>query len=480
MKSTKIVCTTGPASQDKDILKEMILAGMNIARINFSHGNHNFHLQTIKNIRELSKKLNSFTGILCDLQGPKIRIGNLQEESVELKKGKEIILTTDKVIGNSDIISINYMTLPSEIKIGKKIFLDDGNIELKVKSKDKKNIICKIINGGFISPHKGINLPYTNLSIPALTDKDKKDLEFALDNDVDFIALSFVRKPEDIIALKKIIDNKKKNTFIIAKIEKPEAVEKIDKIIKVADGLMVARGDLGAETSSQEVPVLQKAIIKKCNLAGKPVITATQMLESMINNPRPTRAEASDVANAILDGSDAVMLSGETAIGKYPIKAVKIMADIAKRIEKEIFKKNTFHIKTTSITEPKSISDTIAYSTCKILDVLKVKYIIGFTLTGRTAKLLSKYRPCSPIIAMSPVENVLQQLSIYWGINSVFIPKVNSTEKLFDSTEEILVKKTKLAKEGDTIILVGGVPVMKGYQTNMIKIHNLKVGDKNI
>ncbi|MCK5674902.1 MAG: pyruvate kinase, partial [Spirochaetales bacterium] len=329
MKSTKIVCTIGPGSQDEEVLLKLVEAGMDVARMNMSHGSYDFHTKTINNIRKVSIKTGKFIGILLDLQGPKIRTGKQSKDIIELKKGSVLKLTTDDIVGNWEMLSINYKPLPDEAKPGEKILLDDGNIELKIKSIENRIIICEVMNGGMIRSFRGINLPDTPLSTPALTVKDLKDLNFGLSNDVDFVALSFVRQAQDIISLRENIEAKGKTAFIISKIEKPEAITNIDSIIEESDGIMVARGDLGAETSAQDVPILQKQIIHKCNMAHKPVITATQMMESMISKPKPTRAEANDVANAIFDGTDAVMLSGETAMGEYPVETVTVMSNIA-------------------------------------------------------------------------------------------------------------------------------------------------------
>jgi len=479
MKCTKVICTIGPKSNDEKTLTEMAKAGMDIVRINFSHGDYDSHRKTIELTREVSKKLDKYIGILVDLQGPKIRTGRLKASTVILKKGDCVSLTTRDIEGDWNILSVNYSKLPNDVKVGERILLDDGNIELKVVEKSEATIRCKILNQGEIKAYRGINLPNTKISTPSLTRKDLNDLEFAVKEGVDFIALSFVRSPEDILDLKGRIDKLKKNISVIAKIEKPEAVRHIDKIIDVSDGVMVARGDLGAETSPQDVPILQKLIIKKCNSTGKPVITATQMLESMISNPRPTRAEAADVANAIFDGTDAVMLSGETALGDYPVRAVKVMSDIAIRTEREIVKQDHFDFEKGLNHKRGCIADSVSDIAVRVASLIKAKWVVSFTMSGKTAKLISKYRPSVPIIAMSPVEDVLRRLSIFWGVYGVHIEKVKSTEKLI-SLAEVLMVKRKLCKEDDMVILVGGVPVLAGEPTNMIKVHRVKIGNKNI
>jgi len=479
MKCTKIVCTIGPKSHDKKTLTRMAKAGMDIVRMNFSHGSYDFHKKTIELTKKVSVELDKYIGILIDLQGPKIRTGKLRKDSVILNKGDYITLTTENVEGDWKIMSINYQELPGDVRIGEKILVDDGNIELRVVETLSNSIRCKIINSGEIRSFRGINLPETKISTPSLTEKDLNDLDFGLKNGVDFVALSFVRKPDDILDLKDKIIKKGRKTKVIAKIEKPEAVKNIDEIIDVSDGIMVARGDLGAETSPQDVPILQKMIIKKCNLKGKPVITATQMLESMINNPKPTRAEATDVANAIFDGTDAVMLSGETTIGKYPVTAVKVMSDIAKKAEKEIIKNRRYNYEKSLIPEKGNIADSVSCIAVRIAELVKTKFVVSFTMSGRTASLISKYRPSVPIIAMSPNETVLRELSIFWGVYGVYIEKVKFTEKIISLAEISMIEK-KLCKEEDVVIMVGGVPVLAGEPTNMIKVHKVKIGNRNI
>ncbi len=474
MKSTKIVCTIGPKSHDEKLLTEMVEAGMDIVRMNLSHGSYDFHSKTVERTRKISRKIGKYIGILLDLQGPKIRTGEMKKEQVHLNSGEVITLTTEDILGDWKILSVNYKRLPDEARIGEKILLDDGNIKLEVVGVEKKSITCKVIDGGLIRSYRGINLPDTKIMAPPLTKKDLQDLEFGLGEGVDYVALSFVQKPEDVLDLRKRITKKAKYLPIISKIEKPEAVKNIDDLIRVSDGIMVARGDLGAETSPQDVPILQKMIIKKCNLQGKPVITATQMLESMISHPRPTRAEATDVANAIFDGTDAVMLSEETALGEYPVRAVRVMADIAKRAEAEMDKSDCARSM-----QQGEVPACLCYHACKITDVVRPKFIVGFTLSGKTASLISKYRPSVPIIAMSPDEDVLRRLSLFWGVYGVRIDMVTSTEELIDLSERIMIDK-KLCKEGDTVLMVGGVPVLSGITANMMKVHRIKIGDRNI
>jgi len=479
MKSTKIVCTIGPKSHDEDTLLQMARAGMDIVRINFSHGNYDFHRETISLARRVAERLDKQIGILIDLQGPKIRTGGLKKDSVILHTGDTITLTTEEKIGDWLELSVSYELLPQEVVKGERIFLDDGNIELRVIGAGEKTVQCRIVNGGMIRPFRGINLPDTHISTPALTEKDLKDLTFGLDCGADYVALSFVRKPEDMSDLRNRIQERGMEVPIVAKIEKPEAVRNLDRILEESDGIMVARGDLGAETSPQDVPIIQKRIIEKCNFAGKPVITATQMLESMIGHPRPTRAEASDVANAILDGTDAVMLSGETAIGEYPVHAVRVMSRIAERTERELLKRCPANEERIRKRRSHSVADAICHSASRIADQLKPKYIVSFTLSGKTAFLMSKYRPKIPIIAMSPSEKVLRRLALFWGVHPILIDEVDTTEELISTAEKILVEK-RYCREEDTVIIIGGVPVLAGEPTNMLKAHRVKIGGRNI
>lgn len=479
MKSTKIVCTIGPESQKKGTLIKMIKAGMNVVRLNMSHGDHDYHKKSINLIREVSKDLKVNIAILVDLQGPKIRTGKLIRETVALKKGALVTLTTDGIIGDWNRLSINYKELPKEATKGERIYLDDGNIELKVVDIGGNEVVCKVIEGGVIRSYRGINLPDTKIETPSLTQKDLEDLEFGLDLGVDFIALSFVRKSDDIYDLREKIVKKNLDIPIIAKIEKKEAIKNIDSIIKATDLVMVARGDLGAETSPEDVPIFQKKIIDKCNMAGRPVITATQMLESMINHSRPTRAEASDVANAIFDGTDAVMLSEETALGNFPVEAVRIMSNIARRVE-EVQKKNKVYPEDFGIVKDKNnVAMGVAYAACQLSALVKSKYIVAFTLSGRTTLNISLYRPPVSILGMSPSYEILRRMSLYWGVYGVKIDRVSTTEELLDKAEKILINN-KYCKENDTVILAGGVPVMSNEPTNMVKVHRVKIGRKNI
>ncbi|MFW6139175.1 MAG: pyruvate kinase [Spirochaetota bacterium] len=480
MKFTKIICTAGPSTSRYSTLLKIAKKGMDVVRINMSHGSHDVHLQIIQSTRKVSEKLVKYIGIIMDLQGPKIRIGNLAGERVILREGERLTLTSRQVSGNTQEISIDYPLLPREVRTGERILVDDGNIELKVVGTDTDNIYCRIINGGELKSHKGVNLPHTRITASSITSKDMQDLEFGIEQGVDFFALSFVREAREVEELKQMIQNRGANIPVIAKIEKPEAIKNIDHIIRAADGIMVARGDLGAETSPQDVPIFQKMIIKKCNQEGKPVITATQMLESMMEHPRPTRAEANDVANAIFDGTDAVMLSGETAVGKYPLQAVQVMADIANRTEKEVLKASAGKAAAwQECPDTGSDAESVCYAACKMTSTMKAKLIVAFTLSGRTAFLASRFRPSVPIIAMSPDVQVLRTLSLYWGVHAVYVDRVDTAEKLLSMAEKILTGK-KLCREGDVVIVVGGVPVLAGEPANMLKVHRVSLEEENI
>ncbi len=466
---TKIIATIGPSSNSKPVLKKLILAGMNVARLNFSHGNYKDHEKVINSIRALSKEMNRPVGILLDLQGPKIRTDTLKNgKPVLLKKNKTIQITSKQVSGDADIVSTTYKHLSKDVKKGDKILIDDGLIELKVLSKTKDTVTCKIISGGRLKEHKGINLPGVKVSAPSLTEKDKKDLLFGLKKGVDFFALSFVRNENDLKNIKSIINLNGYDTPVIAKIEKPEAVGKLDEILKFADGIMVARGDLGVEMRPEMVPKIQKEIISKSIMANKPVITATQMLETMTDNPIPTRAEASDVANAIYDGTDAVMLSGETAVGKYPAKAVKMMTRIASETEISPFMKyNIQHKKDRH--DP--VTHAVAKACVNILHEVNTKAIVTFSITGKTSKLISKQRPLSPVYAFSPSRKIYNKLSLVWGVTPLLIPPINDAKRLIEAGEKIIISK-KFAKKNDLIIIVTGLALKSG-STNLIKIHTI-------
>ena len=465
---TKIVATIGPASSNMSILRELILSGVDVVRLNFSHSSHDDHRKVINNVRAINKELDSHVSILQDLQGPKIRIEEIENNQIDLKVGEKLIITSDKVLGKQNKVSTSYRQLAEDVKLGDTILIDDGNLELKVINKNHKDVEAEVIHGGILRSRKGINLPTTHVSVPSMTEKDYEDLMFGLEMDVDWIALSFVRSPGDIQELKNIISEKGKETKVIAKIEKPEAVNDIDNIIKATDGVMVARGDLGVEIPMEKVPIVQKDIVKRCNMAAKPVIVATQMLESMVRNPRPTRAESSDVANAIMDGADAVMLSGETATGNYPVIAVKSMTKIIDSVEK-----NVSHIYNRNFnTDPDSPSfynDNVLMGACEIAMNTCAKAITGITFSGYTAFGLAKHRPSADIFIFTENKKLLQQINLIWGVRGYYYDRFLSTDQSIEDTLQILKEKHCVVK-GDVVIHTGTLPVIRKKRTNMVRL----------
>jgi pyruvate kinase len=471
MRKTKIVCTIGPSSESLENTKKLIMAGMNVARLNFSHGDFEEHGNRIKTIRQACKDLNKTVAILLDTKGPEIRLGKMKEEPIELVQGEYITMTTQEILGDKDRIPVTYTELPSDVHVGSTILIDDGLIGLTVVDIQGTEIKCQIINSGPIKSKKGVNVPGVAISMPGLTDKDIGDIKFGIEMDIDFIAASFVRRASDVLEIRELLErHDARQVQIISKIENQQGVDNLDEILEVSDGLMVARGDLGVEIPAEEVPLVQKRMIEKCNRAGKPVITATQMLDSMQRNPRPTRAEASDVANAIFDGTDAIMLSGETAAGKYPVESVLTMSRIAERAEsalhyREMFTKQA-NAQQTSVTE--AISQAVANSA---LD-LDAKAIVTSTESGYTARMVSKYRPKSPVIAVTPVDKVMRRLQLVWGV----IPMKGSPAETTDGMFDIAVQgamDSGLVRLGDTIVITAGVPVGRSGTTNLIKIHNV-------
>ncbi len=471
MRKTKIVCTIGPSSESLENTKKLIMAGMNVARLNFSHGDFEEHGNRIKAIRQACLELNKTVAILLDTKGPEIRLGKLKEEPIELVQGEYITLTTEEILGDISRVPITYKELPNDVTVGSTILIDDGLIGMTVVDIQGTEIKCQIVNSGQIKSKKGVNVPGVAISMPGLTEKDIGDIKFGIEVGVDFIAASFVRRASDVLEIRELLErHDARHIQIISKIENQQGVDNLDEILEVSDGLMVARGDLGVEIPAEEVPLVQKKMIEKCNRAGKPVITATQMLDSMQRNPRPTRAEASDVANAIFDGTDAIMLSGETAAGKYPVESVLTMSRIAERAEsalhyREIFTKQA-KAQQTSVTE--AISQAVTNSA---LD-LDAKAIVTSTESGYTARMISKYKPKSPIIAVTPIDQVLRRLQLVWGV----IPVKGVTAATTDEMFEIAVKgamDTGLVRLGDTIIITAGVPVGRSGTTNLIKIHNV-------
>lgn len=469
LRKSKIICTIGPASESVDVLKQLINEGMNISRLNFSHGDYEEHGNRIKNIRQAAKESGKTVAVLLDTKGPEIRTGKLKDPEIELKQGNTIILTTDEIEGNENKISVTYEGLPNDVHIGSTILVDDGLMGLEVLKIEGKEIHCIILNNATLKSKKGVNVPGVKINLPGITEKDANDIRFGIEQGVDFIAASFVRKASDVLEIRKILEEHGADIQIISKIENQEGVENIDEILQVSDGIMVARGDLGVEIPAEEVPLVQKMIIKKCNEAGKPVITATQMLDSMQRNPRPTRAEASDVANAIFDGTDAIMLSGETAAGKYPVESVATMARIALRAEQELGYKDN-HGKAAHTTVTDAISQAVADTA---LD-LDVSAILTPTASGQTARLVSKYRPKAPIIAITTDEQVLKKLTINWGVYPILGTEVTSTDEMLLASVNGALQAGYI-KHGDMVIITAGVPVGRTGTTNLLKVH--LVGD---
>lgn len=470
MKKTKIICTIGPKSEDVKILKELMINGMNICRLNFSHGTHEEHQIRVNNIKKAREELNLPIALLLDTKGPEIRLGQLSIDEVNLKSGDIYTLTIEDILGNEKRASVSYKELPYDVEIGNTILIDDGLVEMEIIDKTSKEITCLVKNNGIIKSNKGINVPNININLPSITEKDRLDILFAIKNDFDFIAASFVRKEEDVFEIRKILDENKSDIKIISKIESQEAVENIDSIIEASDGIMVARGDLGVEIKTELIPIIQKEIIRKCNIVGKPVVTATQMLDSMIRNPRPTRAEVTDVANAIIDGTDSIMLSGETAAGKYPIEAVKVMKNIAITTETSLEFKESIRRKNNL--EQLNITNSISLSAKQISENLKAKAIISATSSGITPISVSKFRPMVDIIAVTFSEKIRRKLQIYWGITSVMSKKSEHTDEVIERSISSALN-ANLIKDGDTVVLTAGIPVGVAGTTNLIKVHTI-------
>ncbi len=464
---SKIVCTIGPASTSPRVIERLLSAGMDVERLNFSHGTHAEHAERIAVLRDAAMKQQKPIAILGDLQGPKIRTGPLANKTpVELKTGQRFVITTAKVMGDANRVSTIFRPLPREVHRGNRILLSDGLIELHVSQVRGEEVICEVVNGGLLGENKGINLPGVRLRVPALTAKDRADLTFALKEGVNYVAVSFVRHAEDVVMAKNLIRRAGADTPVIAKLEKPEAIENLDAILRVADGVMVARGDLGVEMNPERVPVVQKMIIARAREARRPVITATQMLESMTQNPRPTRAEASDVANAIFDGSDAVMLSAETASGKYPVEAVSMMAKIIDEAEGSI----TEFPRPSSVQEKLKVAETVAELVCHASRELHMKLIAVFTHSGFTARLVSRYRPLVPIVAFTPEAETRRRMALIWGVMARGIADVKKVDGLAEIAEQRLLEE-KLVKKGDVIGVVAGTPMGIRGTTNFMKFH---------
>jgi pyruvate kinase len=463
---SKIVCTIGPATHSPRMIRKMMQAGMDVARLNFSHGTHEEHAHSFSMLREAAMKMKKPIAILADLQGPKIRTGPLAGGgTVLLRTGQRFVITTAKVLGDSTRVNTTFLALPREVKRGDRILLSDGLIELRVEKTDLHEVVCQVANGGILGEHKGINLPGITLRVPALTPKDRADLRFALLHGADYLAVSFVRRPEDVELAKALVRRAKCETPVIAKLEKPEAIENLDEILRVADGVMVARGDLGVEMRPERVPVVQKNIIARAREHRRPVITATQMLESMTENPRPTRAEASDVANAIFDGTDAVMLSAETATGKYPVESAGMMARIIEEAEASIEE-----FPRPAGTERLKVAETVAEIVCHASRELHMKLIAVFTHSGFTARLISRYRPLVPIVAFSPEAATRRRMVLLWGVTPRRIVDIKKIDALPAITEKRLLEE-RLVRKGDTIAIVAGTPMGMRGTTNFMKFH---------
>lgn len=472
-KHTKIVATIGPASRHPETLRAMIRGGMNVARINFSHGDHHAHGETIDNIRRLAAEEGTVVAILCDIQGPKIRIGDLRQEPIMLGIGDNITLTLDDVIGGDGIVSLPHPEFLRDIEAGTTLLLDDGNLQFRVLETDGRNLLCNVLVGGPLKSRKGVSAPNARLTLSAITDKDREDIEFALAKDCDYMAMSFVRSAEDIHELMGLMRRLGRHAAVIAKIEMGEALENIEAIIAVCDGIMVARGDLGIETPAEEVPFHQKRIIKLCNLAAKPVITATQMLESMTENPRPTRAEASDVYNAILDGTDAIMLSAESASGSYPVRAVEVMSEIA-----SIAEQNLRYTRGPSIDESaiggagEDISDAICRTTTEISQAIKPRAIVTTSMSGYTTRRVAKERPNTPILCMTPNATTQRRMALVWGVTSLQVQEFTTIDEMISLIVRTAHEK-QLVERGDRLVIIAGVPFGIDGQTNLVKVHTV-------
>lgn len=469
MRKTKIVCTLGPATDDENVLRQMMLAGMNTARFNFSHGDYESHQKRIDMFKKVREEMGVPVAMLLDTKGPEVRVKTFENGKIILKEGQTFTLTTRDIVGNEEIVSITYKKLPFDLTKGNKILLDDGNIELVVTDIKDTEIICEVITGGPLSDRKSMNLPGIELYMPYMDDVDKEDLLFGIKNDFDYIAASFARRADDIVSMRKFLDaNGGEEIEIIAKIENREGVNNIDDILAVSSGIMVARGDMGVEIDFEELPTIQKMLIKKCYSAGKRVITATQMLESMISNPRPTRAETSDVANAVYDGTSAIMLSGETAVGKYPVEAVKAMSRIARSAENDIDYKKRFTLSTLSAP---TIQDAISHATCTTAHDLNARVIIVVTKSGCTARMVSKFRPNMPIVAATPNEKTYRKLALSWGVYPVKAEWQSNSDALFSHAIKRVHEENYITKN-DLAIIAAGIPM--GESTNTLRVITVK------
>ena len=470
MPRAKIVCTLGPASSTPERIGELIDAGMSVARLNFSHGSHDDHARMLQIVRSEADRRGRSIAVLLDLQGPKIRIGKLANGQIELRPGAELTITTENILGDERRVSTTYAMLPTDVKPGDSILLDDGYLGLAVTAVSAHEVRTVVVTGGVLKNNKGINLPGVEVSAPALSDKDRIDIGFALRHNVDYVALSFVRRPEDVIEAKRLLTVDQVSIPVIAKIEKPQALERLGEIIDAADGCMVARGDLGVELGPEKVPLWQKRIIEETNKRGKIVITATQMLESMITQPRPTRAEASDVANAVLDATDALMLSGETASGLHPIEAVRTMARIIEEIERSSYYRANIEVPDLQLA---SSTNAIAHAAMTAARAMKLKTIVAVSESGGAGRLISEYRPEAHIVCLTSNETTFRRLALVWGVIPVMIGPAATTEELLDRVEGILIERN-LASPGENVLITMAVPVGSGIQTNVLKIHQIQ------
>jgi len=467
LRKTKIICTLGPASESEDKLKELMEAGMNVARFNFSHGTHEEQKKKLAKVLKVSNELGYNISTLLDTKGPEIRLCDFEGGKVELKEGQSFTLTTVDMMGTAEKATITYKNLKNDIEVGGSILIDDGLIEMHIEEITDTDIVCRVINGGFVSNHKGVNVPGAILSMPYISEVDRKDILFGVEMGFDFLAASFTRTKEDILAIREILDAHNSPMKIIAKIENMQGIQNLDEILSVSDGIMVARGDMGVEIPMEDVPVLQKKMIKKAVSQGKHVITATQMLESMIKNPRPTRAEATDIANAIYDGTTAIMLSGESAAGMYPVEAVKTMARIAERAEQDIDYRGRM-LRNHDHTNP-DITEAISYATCTTAMDLNAAAVITVTMSGFTAEMISKYKPGCPIIGCSVNPRVCRQMNLLYGVQPLLVQREESAEDLFEASVRN-AKKAGYVKHGDTVVLTAGVPLGTPGRTNMIRV----------
>lgn len=467
MRKTKIVCTLGPSTDDPKVLRQLMLAGMDVARFNFSHGTHQEHLDRLKMVKRIRTELGLYVATMLDTKGPEIRIGRFKDGPVTLSRGDKFTLTTRDVEGDSSAVSVLYKDFPKDVKAGDRVLFDDGLVEMKVDSVDGEDVHLTVVNNGRLSNNKSINLPGVKISMPFVSEKDRQDILFGIENGFDFIALSFTRCKEDVLEVRKILEeNNCTSMRIIAKLENDEGVEKLDEILEVVDAVMVARGDMGVEIDFAKIPKIQKDIIDKCYRSGKPAITATQMLDSMIEKPRPTRAEVTDVANSIYDGTSAIMLSGETAAGKYPVEAVKTMAAIAEATEGNIDYNKL--LRRRDYGDGLSITDSVAHAACAIAMDIHAQAIVTVTQTGSTARNISKYRPGLPIIGCTDTEQTCRHLALSWGVTPVLMSTVRSTDELIDLSIAA-AQKEKLLKEGDLVVVTAGVPVGVSGSTNILK-----------